>query len=45
MATYVEHDPRYVDRPHKTAIPILGTLAVMLLLIVATIGVYLSQPH
>jgi len=45
MATYVERDPRYVDRPHKTAIPALGTVALMLLLIVVTIGVYLSQPH
>ena len=45
MATYVEHDPRYVDRPHKTAIPVLGAVALTLLLVVLTLAVYLSQPH
>jgi hypothetical protein len=45
MATFVDHDPRYVDRAHKTAIPVLGTAAVVLLMIVLTIGVLLSTPH
>ena len=45
MATYIDRDPRYVDRAHKTAMPVLGTVAVVLLMIVLTLGVYLSQPH
>jgi len=45
MATLIHRDPRYVDRPHKTAIPVLGTVALVLLLVVLTLAVYLSQPH
>ena len=34
----------YYDRPHSTAIPLLGIAAVTLLLLIVTIGVLLTAP-